>query len=257
MKIRSGMTAMAVLALAACSSGNDTLNSGASADGSLQGAYTGTTANGVAFDTLFLDGGRFYVIYGNRDGIDGPLLVNGFIEGNGTSSNGSFTSTNVKDFSDNTNTPATVSISYGTGTGITGNLTINTATPVSDSFSAVPVTSGYAYGTAAKLSDITGSWQLTAVSGETVSVTVATTGNLTANSSGCSITGTVKPRASGRNVFDVSLTFGPAPCAQPNETATGSAISYLLPDGRRQLVMVGTNTARTAGSALFGIRAAQ
>ena len=71
------------------------------------------------------------------------------------------------------------------------------------------------------------------------------------------MTGTVKPRASGRNVFDVTLTFGGAPCVLANQTATGSAISYLLSNGSRQIVIAGTNAARDAGTALGGVRAAQ
>lgn len=256
MRVRTGMASVAALALVACSSGNDAINSPAGADGSLQGAYTGTTASSVAFDTLFLDGGRFYVIYGQRDAVNGGLLVNGFIEGNGTSNNGSFTSTDVKDFSDNTTTPATISVSYGTGTDITGNISINGSTPVTDSFSAVPVSSGYAYSSAARLADITGSWQLAGVNGETATVILGADGGLVADASGCSITGTVKPRASKRNVFDVSLNFGPSPCALANQAATGHAISYLLTNGSRQLVIAGTNAARDAGTAMFGIRAA-
>lgn len=245
---------MAVLALVACSSGNDPVNSPSGGSVGLQGAYTGTTAGNLAFDTLVLDGGRFYVIYGQRDDTNGNLLVNGFIEGNGTSNNGSFSSTNAKDFSENLSTPATISVSYGTGTGITGNIEVSQTPVVTDSFSAVPITSGYNYGSAAVLSDIAGNWQLAGVNGETATVAIATDGTLTADANGCSVSGNVKPRASGRNVFDVNLSFGPSPCVLANQAATGNAISYLLTNGSRQLIIAGTNTARDAGTAMFGVR---
>lgn len=263
MKAIAWIGSLVVAALAGCSdgggssaqlSGDGTVNPPAGGSTGLQGAYYGTTANNIAFDTLVLDGGRFYVLYGQRVG--DALAVSGFIEGSGTSNNGSFSSTDARDFSDGTNTPATISISYGTGTGLTGSIFINGATTATDTFSALPVTSGYDYATAAKLTDISGNWTLTAVTGEQVPLTIdGTNGNLNASVNGCTISGTVTPRTSGRNVFDVSLTFGnETACTRPNETATGNAISYLLPDGRRQIVIAGTNTARDAGTALFGVR---
>ena len=255
MKAAAWIASSTLLGLVACGDGGsgNSVNLPSGGSVGLQGAYYGTTANDIAFDTLILDSGRFYVLYGDRVG--DALAVRGFIEGSGTSNNGSFSSTNAKDFSDGTNTTSTISISYGTGTGITGNLVVNTDPPATDSFSALPVTTGYSYGTAAKLSDITGAWNLTAVGGEAVSINISSTGALTANLNGCSLTGTVTPRQSRRNVFDVDLAFGnETACVRPNETANGNAISYLLPDGRRQIVIAGTNTARDDGTALFGVR---
>ena len=54
------------------------------------------------------------------------------------------------------------------------------------------------------------------------------TGAFTASSSlGCNFAGTVLPRPSGKNVFNVSLTFGPAPCALPGQAAAGIAVAII------------------------------
>lgn len=69
------------------------------------------------------------------------------------------------------------------------------------------------YDTPAMLSAISGSWSITELSGEDLALTVASSGAFTAASSlGCNFSGTVRPRASGKNVYNVALTFGPAPC---------------------------------------------
>jgi hypothetical protein len=111
------------------------------------------------------------------------------------------------------------------------------------------------YNTPANLAQITGAWTLSALDGTSADVTIAPGGSFTGANAGCSISGTIEPRASGKNVFDVSVTSGGAPCAAPGTTSTGIAVTYLLPGSTaRQLVVAGVNAARTAGNAFFGVR---
>ncbi len=63
------------------------------------------------------------------------------------------------------------------------------------------------------------------------------------------------PRASGKNVFNLTLVFGAAPCVFPGATFSGVAYSYpLLPGSRRQLTAAARNTAQSAGLLLVGTR---
>ncbi|HEU0189448.1 MAG TPA: hypothetical protein VFQ97_05570 [Gallionella sp.] len=85
-------------------------------------------------------------------------------------------------------------------------------------------------------------------------MTIATNGSFTGSSGGCLFSGTFTPRASGKNIFDFTTTFGAAPCTLPGQTATGIAINYLLANGTRQFVVAGVDTGRTVGTAVFGVR---
>ena len=101
---------------------------------------------------------------------------------------------------------------------------------------------------------IAGSWSLTTLDGDGLTMNVQNNGSFTAVSSGCGFGGTVAPRASGKNVFDVQLTFGPAPCALPGQRAAGIAVAYPLGNGRTQLLVAVVTPDRSAGQAAFGDR---
>jgi hypothetical protein len=112
----------------------------------------------------------------------------------------------------------------------------------------------YNYNTPASVATIAGGWTLTSIDGSPVTLDVASNGAFTASSGGCSYTGTVAPRASGKNVFSVSMTFGAAPCALAGQTATGMAVAYPLSNGQTQLVVAAVDASRSYGAAAFGTR---
>ncbi len=62
------------------------------------------------------------------------------------------------------------------------------------------------------------------------------------------------PRASGKNIYNVALTFGPLPCDLPNQPAAGIAVIYPLTSGKSQLIVAVTDATRTIGGASFGVR---
>jgi len=123
-------------------------------------------------------------------------------------------------------------------------------------FNGGPIpTSTYDYTAPGSLSTVTGIWPINLTSGETASINISTTGALGgASSKGCAFSGTITPRASGKNVYDVSLKFGAAPCALANQTATGVAVTYLLTNGKRQLIALTVDSTRTYGVGAFGNR---
>lgn len=102
----------------------------------------------------------------------------------------------------------------------------------------------------ASLDEIAGTYTGSAVTGtspvQSISATISTTGVVTvAPSLGCSATGSVKPRPSRRNVFDIALTFVGASCALGNG-ATAGGIAHYDRETRRAIVM-GLNAANSDG----------
>ena len=123
------------------------------------------------------------------------------------------------------------------------------------SFAGGPIPGSlYDYNIPASLSTIAGAWSVMSFYGGNVSINVSSSGSLTVQEGTCNGTGTVTPRASGKNVFNVTVTFGATGCALPGATTTGIAIAYPLSTGQTQIIAAITNSARTEGFAVFGIR---
>lgn len=216
-----------------------------------EGLYAGTASNERYFNTLVLENNKYYIFYGGLAG--DSFSVVGLITGTGQSANGSFTSTDAREF------PAL-------GVPLVGTLS-GTFTP-DINFSAVVTTRGtavtypgatfpgtaYAYRTPARVADIAGAWNMSTESGTPASLNISSTGTYIGASAGCDFSGTITPRASGKNVFDVTIRFGPSPCTLAGQTLTGHAVSYLQGSGKRQLLMAGSDAARSVVTVLAGTR---
>lgn len=248
------LSSVALMTLAACGGGGGGDPVSASTGPSAEGVYGGNLTGGSssAFQLLILENGDFWAMYGVQTATS--FGVAGFIQGTGQSNNGSFTSSNTKDFGHvpaiSGNTSATYNATAKTISG-TVSSTAGTVT-----FSGGPIAGSlYNYATAANISQIAGSWTTTSLTGEGVALSISSTGTFSAVSSlGCQFSGNVGPRASGKNVFDVSFTFGAAPCALAGQSATGIAVVYPLANGKNQLIVAAVDTTRTYGSAAFGVR---
>lgn len=217
-----------------------------------EGVYEGTVSNGGIHNTLILENDQFFTLYGNA--IPGGLGVAGFIQGNGKSNNGTFLSTDMKDFFANgTVVSGSLSASYTAKTTFNGSITEGSSTLTFTGTSPLK-NSLYVYDTAANLANIVGAWNLSDLKGAATPLNIASSGAFTGSSGGCTFSGTLKPRASGKNIFDLALTFGAAPCLLVGQAANGIAIEYPLSTGKRQLIIVGTNTTRSNGTALLGAR---
>lgn len=246
---------VSAIALSGCGGGGGGGDSGTpSASPSAEGVYGGTLSGSTssAFQLLVLENGDFWSMYGTKS----PTVfgVDGFVQGSGISSNGSFTSANAKDFGFSPAVAVSTSATYSAAAKtISGSLSANAGTVT---FSGGPIAGSlYDYNIAASLNTVAGSWTTTSPTGETVALSITSTGTFTATSSlGCKFNGTVAPRASGKNVFTVSLTFGGAPCALAGQTATGIAVAYPLSSGLTQLLVSVVDSTRTYGTTAFGTR---
>lgn len=217
-----------------------------SAEGVYGGTLTGSTNN--AFNLLVLENGDAWAIYGTQSAT--LFGVAGFVQGTGTSSNGSYSVPNGKDFGYSPAQAGSLTATYNaTAKTISGTLG-------SVTFSGGPIPGSlYNYDTAASLSAISGSWSTRDLTGASIALNVAASGAFTAISGfGCQGSGTIVPRASGKNVFNVTLTFGAAPCALAGQSATGIAVLSPLASGRTQLLVTAIDSTRTYGTAAIGTR---
>ena len=194
-----------------------------------------------------------YALIGNTNAA-GYFVISSFIEGLGTSANGSFSVANAKEYLPN-------------GQALTGNITgtfspratimgtVQSPSGTASFTGTAPAASSYNYDVATPISAIAGNWSGTSLAGEANPFAITTSGAISGRSAlGCTFTGTAAPRASGKNVFDVTITFGPAPCVLPAALVTGGAVTNLIPDGRRQLIVALTNSGRTAGTVIVAQR---
>ena len=86
------------------------------------------------------------------------------------------------------------------------------------------------------------------------SVTINSNGTVSSSNSGCSFTGTVSADSSGKDFYDVSITFGASPCALPNQTATGVGVYYLLSDNVTHQLLAGVTVGNSNGTVFFAQR---
>lgn len=219
--------------------------------GSPEGAYEGTISNGRSHLTLLLENSQVYTLYGNT--IGGIFYVSGLVQGLGTASGGSFSAPVAYDYAaDGSVTAGSISASYRAGVSFNGTVTSG-GTALTFTGSPVNVAS-YNYNTPANLTNITGNWSLTSIQGDAVAMNINAAGSFTATSGGCSITGSFTPRSSGKNVFNVALSFGSAPCLLAGQSASGIAVDYLLASGKREFIIAGVTNAGNRGSVFLGTR---
>lgn len=245
--------ATAATLLTACGGGGGSSAPAPTPTAKAEGVYSGTTSTGLEFSLLVLESDQFYSLLGTTSG--GIFFVSSLVEGRGNSNNGSFTASGVNQyFGDGQVLSGSVSSTYNPRVSIAGTLSQPSFGNANFNGTA-PLDTTYVYDTPANLSSISGAWSGAILSGEGVNFSVGAGGAISGTSSlGCSFSGSLTPRASGKNVFDTSVTFGGSPCALPSQTAQGVALTFLLANGRRQLLVGVTNAARTVGTAVFAQR---
>jgi len=215
----------------------------------------GTTSNTSLpeIQMLALENGIVWGMYGRT--VNGTFLVAGMLNANGAATNGSYAATDLRDYYYTGQTTAgTVSASY-TGAGTWNGSAIYPSAAVSFTTQKVAA-SYYNYDTQAQLSAIAGSWSGTDLSGDPATVVISSTGAISGNSQGCLFTGSAVPRATGKNIFDVTITFANSQlCNLPGGSAAGIGVTYPIGGTTRNQLLVGVQTAnRAVGDAFIAIR---
>ena len=219
---------------------------------SAEGVYEGTTSGGLAHFSLVTDTGRLVSIIGTVAG--GVFGIARVVDGNGTSSNGTFTASDMREYGLNASPDnGTFAGTYVAGARLNGVLTMNST--LTSTLTGTALTSAaYTYAAAAKVADIAGAWTLKDLNGATVTMLIAADGSFTGTSAGtCAITGSLTPSTSGKNLFALALTTGPAPCPRPAEVTTGVAVAFTI-GSTRQLIAAGSSANRVNGNGWVGAR---
>jgi len=198
---------------------------------------------------LILESGEVWNVYGTGNAISGVLQ-------GVTSWNGSSISSTVTDFNGRAGT-ISASILAGNYT-FNGGALLNAMTLHEGS--SVTLTTGFQgsnYEQPAKLSDIQGYWQALSWSKGSqlpTDVNVASNGDLTVVSLYCSGSGTVAPRPSGKNVFNLIISFVGGPnCEFNGQTMTGIAFVEPFASGA-QLIFAGVQPDKLNAFVGNGIR---
>ena len=248
---------MAAAVLTACGGSDDgSTNNPVGPNGAAEGVYGGLAADGNAVRWVILEDNKIYAFF--DDTPTSAFMVDGLLYGTGSSSNGSYNTTNAKIYTA-TEPPANVSITLSktSATAISGTAT-DAIGPIT--FNAGPVAgSTYSYDTPAKLEDIAGSWSLSSSDGTTTGIplVVAADGTFTASPPGsttCFITGKIVPRPSGKNIFNTNATFGAGCGPNAGIKTTGIGIVFPLASGGAQVLFADVDSSSGAGDASFGTR---
>lgn len=238
-------------ALVACGGGGG----GSSSDNSIsaEGVWSGSSSSGYNFDLLVLENGDLYSIYGTLSG--GVLLVRGFDQGS-SKMTGSTLNANITEYDYSGTSTGTVTAKVVTGTSLNGSA-INSSGTSTVTFTSSPLSTAaatYNYNTAPVISDVLGNWVGTVLDGSAATVSISAAGGITGNNQGCTFTGTASPRSSGKNIFNMTLTFGPSPCTYPGQKVSGIALDYLLSSGKRQLLAAMQDSTKAHGYMFFAQR---
>lgn len=242
------LTALAAaLVLSACGGGGgDAVTTPTTTTASAEGFWSGTTSNGTEVSLAILENGETWGLYGNASALTGAVY--GMTSTSGTTLSGSGTGFN-----------------FVTGTSETGTFTGSVSTKATINFSASDGTQfngtyDASYDQPASLANLAGSYTGWAVTGttaaQTTTVVVDVNGNISSSfvsgSLSCTTSGTATPRASGKNIFNLQLTFTGNFCALGNGTVVTGIAAY--DSVNRGLVAMGLNSAKSDGLIFLGTR---
>ena len=216
---------------------------------SAEGLWTGNTNTSRSVTGIVLEDGTYYFLYSI---VNRPLLIGGVVQGIGTSTNGSFTSGNARDFNlEGAGVQsATIDGTYVARQSLNGTITYTSPT------GTVTFTTAFDsdWDTTPTLAAIAGNYtgQVASSQGvENTTLAISPTGAISGTGdSGCTVTGSVTPRSSG-NVYVATIVFGPAPCFFASQTLTG--VAYYRAN-LRALYATAPNTNRTDGVLFVGVK---
>ena len=149
---------------------------------------------------------------------------------------------------------ATVTATYTSAPTITGSVAEGVQ---SISFTGGPVPgSTYAYSSPADLAMLANSWTVHTMTGVSTTLTFDATGAITGTDTvGCTLTGNATTRASGKNVFDIRIVMGAAPCPAPATTLSGIALVMPQSGGTATTLLIGAvDSSRSIGFGASGVR---
>jgi len=236
----------AVLILSACGGGGGGETTAPVVTASAEGFWKGTTALGSQVNLVILENGETWGLWGSSTSLVGALYGN-------TSSSGNTLSGSGTGFNLVTGTvgSGTYSGSFATKSSI--NLSVSDGTKLTGTYSST-------YDQAASVATVAGTytgWTGTgAVAGQTTAVAIDASGNVSSSfvfgSLICNTSGKATPRPSGKNIFNIQLTFTGNYCALGNGSTVNGVATY--DSANRQFIAMGLNSAKSDGLIFIGTR---
>ncbi|WP_296162499.1 hypothetical protein [Rhodoferax sp.] len=232
--------------MSACGGGGGDGTTTTPTTASAEGFWSGTTSNGTQASLAILENGETWGLYGNSSSVKGAVY--GMTSTSGTTLSGSGTGFNFVTrtsgsgtFTGSVSTKGTINFNVSDGTQFTG--TYDTS-----------------YDQPASLANLAGSYTGWAVTGttspQTTTVVVDVNGNISSSfvsgSLTCTTSGTATPRASGKNIYNLQLTFTGNFCALGSGTVVTGVATY--DSVNRQLIAMGLNSAKSDGLIFLGTR---
>jgi hypothetical protein len=202
-----------------------------------EGFWTGLTSNGYTANIAVLENGETWGVYGANGTLYGVLYGVTGSSGNTLSGLGYefyIPSHQVSSTSYSGTFSTKDSISINTPSGVSFNGTYSSKYDQPASLSTLSGSySGWGVGLG-----VTGT-----TSAQSASVSISPSGSFASYSPGCNATGTATPRASGKNIFNVSVTFTGAHCALGNGAVTTGIANYDSSTGQLMLMaLIGGKT---------------
>ncbi len=232
------LVAATALLVAGCGGGGSSGPAAAPGVFQAQGVAQGTTGQGYGDFAIILETGEFY----NFTTASNIVLA---VDHGTMNEAGDAYLANLTEFYVAANTVTT-----GTVTGVFTPQGAITGTTVFNLFQYTSFSANYlaSYNTAAALSALAGTYSgAYTYGGSPVTLAVSATGAITGTAPNCAISGTATPRASGKNIFDLSLTLTGANCT-PAGVATATGVAALNSvNGSTTLYTAGLNAAGTNG----------
>ena len=205
---KSLATLIAVGLISACGGGGGSTTPSADP----QGYWIGKASTGYTVNAAILENGEAWGIYTSGSTIYGALYGTAAANGNNVSISGT-------DFNFLTN-----STSQGN---LSGPLVAKSSLTLSGT-SSVPLVYQSYYDTPATAAGVTGTWSFTGRSGSYTlipgTITVDSAGRFTLNQTNCVTSGSIVPRPSGKNVYNVSLSAVGSGCAVGQSSMSGVAL---------------------------------
>ncbi|MDE2622238.1 MAG: hypothetical protein KGM83_03485 [Betaproteobacteria bacterium] len=209
-----------------------------------QGLYQGSTNLGFPVTSILLETGEFYNITSG-----GGLALT--VDHGNLNAVGYYLTGTANEYTVASNAVVTGGVvvgSYLPQSAITGTIQYNALNPLLAQYISFSNTYLPTYTTPASLTTLAGTYSAPYLyGGSAVTLAISATGTINGTGTNCAISGTAAPRASGMNVYNVSLTLTGANCV-PAGVGTASGVAFLdSSSGKGMLYMASVNSAGTAG----------
>ncbi len=244
-KITKTLCVISMGALVACGGGGE--ESSASRQ-SATGLWAGSTDTDRAVIGVVLSDGTYYFLYSR---VGNPSVVAGVVQGRGSVSGNTISSSNGRDFNLEGEgiVAANISARVADKQSLNGSIAYSGfSTPFStvydSNFEQTPDLAAIAGAYAGNVATAQGT--------ESATLTITSEGSFSGfgANTGCQVGGTVTPRTDG-NVYDFTLTFGASPCFNAGQSYQG--IAY-YDSATQRLYAAAPNAARTNGVLFLGTK---